>query len=384
MIVVSSAVFSTIAYGTDTVVIIYTFPAIVMVCIFAFFFCGLFFPYGFVAGAFSNVAFSFAIWSVDISTALGIGIDLQMTVIFLLLAMAAYQKELASRRLFVIEARERKEIERRHFAEREVLSRQNQMDRRYIEWLRRLASFLRHEVRQPIAQINSSIELIKLGAEDDDHIEPYISIVMECAKDVWNLVERASRATDAEAFVRAGIPQLLDLGDLLKEVVEGFQRTYSGTTFCLDEMRPASISADPTLIKEAISNLLTNAASYAEEGSTIKVTLALTGNVVLVQVRNKGPLLEQDTEQLFRPFSSTRSGPSSEHQGLGLYLVRLIAEQYGGSAKLANLDDGSGVEASIGFPHDAQSYGLAATAVSRSISEEPIRPPSDSRAPFRT
>ena len=53
---------------------------------------------------------------------------------------------------------------------------------------------------------------------------------------------------------------------------------------------------------------------------------------------------------LFGPFASTRSGPSSEHQGLGLYLVRLVAEHHGGKAIISNLDDGSGVEASIFLP----------------------------------
>jgi signal transduction histidine kinase len=347
MIAVGGGLFSTIAYGTDTMVVVYAFPAIIMISVFAFFFCGLFFPYGFLAGAFSNLVFSFAIWSVDTSTAIGIGINAQMIIIFLLLAMAAYQKELASRQLFVSEARERQEIERKHLAERELLWRQNQTDRRYFDWLRRLGNFLRHEVRQPIAQISSSTELIKLATERNESISSHIHSVAESASHVWNLIERASQATDAEAFVRAGIPQLLDLCDLLKEVVEGFQRTYSGITFHLEEFQAGSISADPTLVKEAISNLLTNAASYAEEESAIQVTLEVVGNVAFVRVRNKGPSIEQDTEELFRPFASTRSGPSSEHLGLGLYLVRLIAEQYGGSASIANLDDRSGVEASI-------------------------------------
>ena len=59
---------------------------------------------------------------------------------------------------------------------------------------------------------------------------------------------------------------------------------------------------------------------------------------------------EGDTEILFGPFASSRSGPASEHQGLGLYLVRLIAAQCGGTASIANFDDGSGVQASIVLP----------------------------------
>jgi uncharacterized membrane protein YebE (DUF533 family) len=55
------------------------------------------------------------------------------------------------------------------------LARQHQADIRYLHWLRQLAEFLRHEVRQPVAQINSSIELIQLQTSDADALQPYIA-----------------------------------------------------------------------------------------------------------------------------------------------------------------------------------------------------------------
>src|SRR6516162_2252421 len=78
--------------------------------------------------------------------------------------------------------------------EREALARQHQADARYISWLRRLAGFLRHEVRQPVAQINSSVELIDLTSHDDQ-LKPYIASASEGIRHIWNLIERASRAT---------------------------------------------------------------------------------------------------------------------------------------------------------------------------------------------
>ena len=235
--------------------------------------------------------------------------------------------------------------------EREALAKQHQADARYISWLRQLAGFLRHEVRQPVAQINSSVELIHLTSHDDQ-LKPYIASASQGVRHVWNLIERASRATDAEAFVRQGQAQPIDLPRLLGELIGSYRQSHSGIDFRLQlpDKEPLYVSADPTLLKEAVSNLLANAASFADEESIIQIVLERDGVHAVIKVRNKGPIIQYDTEMLFGPFASTRSGPSSEHQGLGLYLVRLVAEHHGGKAIISNLDDGSGVEASIFLP----------------------------------
>jgi signal transduction histidine kinase len=317
---------------------VYFFGGIVHVTIYAFFFTGLFFRHGFAAAAFINTIFSVAIWTAAVGPALAITVNISMITMFMILTMVAYHKELVSRQLFVSETKER-----------ETLVRQNQKDTRHLAWLRQLAAFLRHEVRQPIAQITSSVELIQL-AHHDDRMELYIASASVSARDVWNLVERASQATDAEAFVRQANPHWINLGRLLAEQTDAFRQTNSGIDFHLRCPSVVGVYADPTLIKEAIGNVLGNAASYALEDSIIEVLLQVDEVWAIMKVTNKGPPIEGDTELLFGPFASTRAGPSSEHQGLGLYLVRLIAEQHGGTANISNLADGSGVVAMISVP----------------------------------
>jgi signal transduction histidine kinase len=236
-------------------------------------------------------------------------------------------------------------------SERENLFRQHQADARYLDWLKKLAQFLRHEVRQPVAQISSSIDIIQLAHDQaGDVLQPYIASASLGVQHVWNLVERASQATDAEAFVRGSQFSVFDLTMLLHSIMDGFQQTHSGIEFDLLALLPVQVNADPMLIKEAIGNLLGNAASFADEGSVVKMTLHLEDRLVTVEVTNKGPVIEADTESLFGAFRSTRSSPASEHQGLGLYLVRLIAEQAGGSAGIANLEDRTGVRAWLSVP----------------------------------
>ena len=96
--------------------------------------------------------------------------------------------------------------------------------------------------------------------------------------------------------------------------------------------------------------MLSNAASFAEEDSAVEILLQIREDQVQIAVRNEGSLIEGDTDTLFQAFLSSRSGSASEHHGLGLYLVRLIAQQHGGTVTINNMEDGTGVEASLRFP----------------------------------
>jgi len=240
--------------------------------------------------------------------------------------------------------------ERELVREREVLAQRSRNDARYLAWLRQLAVFLRHEVRHPVAQISSSIEIAQLASRDDNRIAPHLASAILSSQQVWNLIERASSATDAEAFVRQFRPSWTDLRMIIAEQVEVFRKSNSGVTFKFNCPKFIEVYLDSTLINEAIANLLSNAVSFANEGSTIEVGLATAGARAVVRVRNQGPRIAGDAEALFGPFASTRIGSSGEHHGIGLYLVRLIAQQHGGTATIANLDDGSGVEASVTLP----------------------------------
>jgi signal transduction histidine kinase len=241
-------------------------------------------------------------------------------------------------------------LERKNFILTRQLEHEKERSDNHSAWLRELATFLRHEVRQPIAQISSSIELSALESDNQATSKTHLANATRATQHVWNLIERASRATDAEAYVRESRRERIDLQQLLSELVHSFRQTYSGVEFKFHSQNEVYVLADPDLVKEAASNLLSNAASFADEQTVVDVVLSRRDRMAVIRVGNKGPLIEDHVDRLFQPFATSRSGLSGEHHGLGLYMVRLIAQQHGGTATIANTRDGTGVEASLILP----------------------------------
>ena len=205
-----------------------------------------------------------------------------------------------------------------------------------------------------MALVSSSLDIMQLHGPSGD-IGQQIKTAESGVRHVWNLIDRATRATDVEAFVRQSRPLWVDAGSLVGGLVEDFRQTVSGVRFAYEapSSRVIALHVDPDLFKEAVGNLLTNAASFADDGSEVEVVIGEQAGAVVTTVVNRGPVIPGDIDILFSPFRSTRAGADTGHQGLGLYLVRLVARHYGGEARLKNLPDRSGVAASITLPSPA-------------------------------
>ena len=109
---------------------------------------------------------------------------------------------------------------------------------------------------------------------------------------------------------------------------------------------------NPDLIAQMLDKLIANAADFATPGSAIDVSLFTIGRTAVLSLANEGPLLPAGMqERLFDSMVSLRAtGGGSPHLGLGLYIVRLIAQFHYGVARIDNLGDGSGIVVRIELP----------------------------------
>ncbi|MEQ8953709.1 MAG: ATP-binding protein, partial [Gammaproteobacteria bacterium] len=113
------------------------------------------------------------------------------------------------------------------------------------------------------------------------------------------------------------------------------------------------IHGSPDLIMQLLDKLVDNARDFCPEDGVIELGLTETGEGVRLTVANDGPLLPEHMQaQLFDSLVSVREKreANTAHLGLGLYIVRLIAERHGARVFAENREDGFGVIFGIVLP----------------------------------
>ena len=103
---------------------------------------------------------------------------------------------------------------------------------------------------------------------------------------------------------------------------------------------------------QLLDKLIENAVDFCSDAGAITVRLTREVNAYTMQVGNDGPLIpEALIGRLFESLFEQRQGSDDKpHFGLGLYIVRLVAEFHGGTAVAANRADGSGVIFTVTLP----------------------------------
>ena len=144
-----------------------------------------------------------------------------------------------------------------------------------------------------------------------------------------------------------------DLRELLSSAIAAYRDGFPQAHIALQTPAdPCFIRGAPDLILQLLDKLIENAVDFSASTGTITVRLdRALGNYVL-QVQNDGPPIPQALlGRLFESLFEQRQGRDDKpHFGLGLYIVRLVADFHGGTAVAANRSDGSGAIFTITVP----------------------------------
>ncbi len=222
----------------------------------------------------------------------------------------------------------------------------------YTGYLQKLAGRLSHELKTPIAITRSSLE--NLASYDlDPTARQYLSRAQEGLDRQAAIVSAMSEAQRLEGSVKTADWETINLGEMLKHSVDAYRSVNPSRTIRLNlPAERCELRCAPDLIAQALDKLVDNAISLSAEDCEIGISLRREERAVLVCVANSGTHLPDVLhDQLFDSLVSLRDNRASgQHLGLGLHIVRLVAEAHGGKVSARNLPNDMGVEFTIRLP----------------------------------
>ena len=198
---------------------------------------------------------------------------------------------------------------------------------RTLESQRHLLSAVGHDLRTPITAMRINLEFI----EDDDLREG----LMHNLEELQVMTEQVLAAAKGAGGER---PRQVDLSALVESLCADLDELGEPVSWI--NHHPAPISCRPNEIKRAVRNLVENAVAY---GRKAEVRIADTGDGYEVLVEDEGPgIPENDRQRVFEPFVRLESSrnEATGGTGLGLTLVKAIAEGHGGAVQLENRPGG--------------------------------------------
>jgi signal transduction histidine kinase len=219
-----------------------------------------------------------------------------------------------------------------------------------IEILEDIVQRVGHQLRHPLGLINlyahNLNRILPNGKEQEQ-----ASVICKTAHSLsQNLTEIMQCASSEKLQITSQ-----DLRGLVLKTLEDFQGWIAEKHLqihCSDHA--LSLKLDPLQIKQALSNLLSNAIHFSPQGAKIFINWEEQQNNVLLTLTDEGPgLSQEDLQKLFKPFYTRRSGGT----GLGLAITKKVVLDHGGKLWAKNVPN-KGAEFSISLPRFISSINL--------------------------
>jgi len=209
---------------------------------------------------------------------------------------------------------------------------------------RRFVADASHELRTPVAVVKAEVETaLRAGGHDPEVREGLVAAVEECdrlaqlAEDLLVLARSAEGALPVRA-------EQLDARELLEGVRQRFaaRAAEHGRALVVEADAGVTVAADPIRLRQALGNLVDNALRHGG-GAVVLGARAAAGSVEL-EVRDEGPGFDHElAPRAFERFARGDGARAHGGAGLGLAIVRAIAEAHGATAEIDGMGPGARV-----------------------------------------
>jgi signal transduction histidine kinase len=217
-----------------------------------------------------------------------------------------------------------------------------------------------HELRTPLTAIRMYAETLAMGrAATPEASKQYIETILTEGERLSRLVDNVLDFAKIEQGKRLYRFRRCSLQEVVRTAVQTLEHPLAEQGFVvkmeIDEAVP-ELQADSDALMRAVLNLLSNAMKYSGKSREIEVRLMVRRNTAVIRIRDHGfGLPEAEQEQIFEKFyrAPQPDGQSVPGTGLGLTLVRHVAEEHGGGVEVKS-KPGEGSTFSLVLPLDRE------------------------------
>jgi PAS domain S-box-containing protein len=247
---------------------------------------------------------------------------------------------------------------------RESKERLEEADRRKDEFL----GMLSHELRNPLAPIRNAVYLLDHAAPGGEQARRARAVIDRQATHLTRLVDDL---LDVTRIARGKIElrrARLDLGQLVRRAGEDHAGVFRerGIELAVEAPQaPLWVDGDAVRLAQVVGNLLHNAAKFTAPGGRVVLAVEAVPGAAEIRVRDDGAGIEPDLLlHVFEPFVQAERtlARTSGGLGLGLALVKGLAEMHGGSARAASAGPGQGAELVVRLPRAEAAAAAGAPA----------------------
>jgi two-component system CheB/CheR fusion protein len=226
-------------------------------------------------------------------------------------------------------------------------------DQAALAQLGQLAAVVAHEVRNPLAGVKGTLQILRTRPFLEDRDKQIIDAMIE-RLDALN-----DKVQDMLRFARPRTPSIgpVDVQGLLPDVIESARAAAGkpGAPVTVAGER-ATVYADPEMLRAVVLNLVLNALQAS--GSTpVEITLSAEGDACRIAIADRGPgIPEEEIDRVFDAFFTTKKSGT----GLGLAIVKRLTDLQGGDVVLRRRE-GGGTIAEITLPVGAAKRAIEAS-----------------------
>jgi signal transduction histidine kinase len=209
-----------------------------------------------------------------------------------------------------------------------------------------------HELRTPLNAIVGFSDMMRGGIFGPlpPRYQEYAELIREGATNLELVVDDVLDLSRVEAGRFDYVPEQIDLGDYARDAVRFMADVARRKSVKLTCEGEADAFADTRAVRQIALNLISNALKFTPEGGAVTVSVVEAGHGSLLAVSDTGVgISAEELERLSRVFEQGEAGRHHKGSGLGLSVVRAMADLHGGSLEIESRE-GGGSTIAVFFP----------------------------------